>query len=60
MVAVVRQAALWLGLASVSVRGERIWAVIVAGSSGFHNYRHQVDQACKHACDETAPYVLKL
>eukprot|EP00904_Undaria_pinnatifida_P002344 jgi/Undpi1/1210/HiC_scaffold_107.g14124.m1 len=43
MVAVVRQAALWLGLASVSVRGERIWAVIVAGSSGFHNYRHQAD-----------------
>lgn len=36
------QRALGLGLAAVSTHGQKNWAVIVAGSNGFWNYRHQV------------------
>lgn len=35
------RAALWLGLIAKSAEAEN-WAVLVAGSSGFWNYRHQV------------------
>lgn len=38
------RAAIWLGLAAQSVEGEN-WAVLVAGSSGWFNYRHQVRAA---------------
>lgn len=48
------RAALWLGLAAKSAEGGN-WAVLVAGSSGWYNYRHQVRASSSQSIEFPTP-----